>query len=141
MSIREFPTSIKSWQMVKAAPDGNNGSSARELACRDLPMPQLKAGEVLVAVAGCGVCGTDLGYLHQGIPTVTRPPLVLGHEISGTVVAGESWWLGKEVIVPTILPCRKCELCHNGRANRCPHQKMPGNSYGRYGGFASHIPG
>lgn len=113
---------------------------AWELSRRDAPVPELKDGEVLVAIAGCGVCGTDLGYFYQGIPTASRPPLILGHEISGTVVAGDPSWLGKEVIVPTIIPCRECELCRRGRANRCLRQKMPGNSYGVYGGFASHIP-
>jgi 6-hydroxycyclohex-1-ene-1-carbonyl-CoA dehydrogenase len=106
---------------------------AWDLARRDVPLPELREGEVLVAVAGCGVCGTDLGYLYQGIPTASKPPLILGHEISGTVVAGDPSWLGKEVIVPTIIPCRECELCRRGRSNRCLHQKMPGNSYGVYG--------
>jgi 6-hydroxycyclohex-1-ene-1-carbonyl-CoA dehydrogenase len=105
-----------------------------------LAPPALKAGEVLVEITGCGVCGTDIGYFYDGIPTAARPPLILGHEISGVAVAGEASWLGQEVIVPTIIPCGDCELCHQGRSNRCLRQKMPGNSYGVYGGFASHIP-
>ena len=140
MSFNRLPAAIQSWQMLKPARAEDNRSTAWELARRDVPTPELKDGEVLVAIAGCGVCGTDIGYLCDGIPTVSRPPLILGHEISGTVVAGDPEWLGKEVIVPTILPCRECELCRQGRANRCLHQKMPGNSYGVYGGFASHIP-
>ncbi len=126
--------------MSKRARAGENGSSCWELLKKDLPLPELNDGEVLVAIAGCGVCGTDLGYLYHGVPTVVRPPLILGHEISGTVVAGDPSWLGKEVIVPTILPCRECVLCRTGRANRRLRQKMPGNSCGVYGGFASHIP-
>jgi 6-hydroxycyclohex-1-ene-1-carbonyl-CoA dehydrogenase len=117
-----------------------SSSPVSRLSPRTLPMPELRPGEALVEIAGCGVCGTDLGYLYDNVPTVSRPPLTLGHEISGTVVAGEPSWVGKRVIVPTILPCRSCELCRSGRANRCLAQKMPGNSYGPYGGFASHIP-
>jgi 6-hydroxycyclohex-1-ene-1-carbonyl-CoA dehydrogenase len=91
-------------------------------------------------VAGCGVCHTDLGYFYDGVPTVSKPPLTLGHEISGTVVAGDESWIGKEVIIPAVMPCRKCYLCKTGRGNRCLNQLMPGNSLGLYGGFSSHIP-
>ena len=91
-------------------------------------------------IAGCGVCHTDLGYFYDGVPTVTKPPLTLGHEISGTVIAGDSRLLGREVIVPAVMPCNKCDICTSGRGNRCLAQKMPGNSLGMYGGFSSHIP-
>ncbi|RLB91023.1 MAG: 6-hydroxycyclohex-1-ene-1-carbonyl-CoA dehydrogenase [Deltaproteobacteria bacterium] len=106
----------------------------------EIPVPELKPGEVLVEIAGCGVCHTDLGYFYDGVPTVSKPPLTLGHEISGTVVAGDEAWIGKEVIVPAVMPCRQCLLCKTGRGNRCLNQKMPGNSLGIYGGFSSHIP-
>ena len=106
----------------------------------EIPVPELAPGEVLVEVAGCGVCHTDLGYFYDGVPTVSKPPLTLGHEISGTVVAGDDAWIGKEVIIPAVMPCRQCILCKTGRGNRCLNQKMPGNSLGLYGGFSSHIP-
>jgi len=86
------------------------------------------------------VCHTDLGYFYDGVPTVSKPPLALGHEISGIVVAGDEAWIGKEVIIPAVMPCRQCILCKTGRGNRCLFQKMPGNSIGLYGGFSSHIP-
>ena len=72
----------------------------------EIPVPELKAGEVLVKIAGCGICHTDLGYFYDGVPTVCKPPLTLGHEISGTVVAGDKRWMGKEVLVPAVMPCR-----------------------------------
>ncbi len=56
------------------------------------------------------------------------------------MVAGDEAWIGKEVIVPAVMPCRRCHLCKTGRGNRCLGQKMPGNSIGIYGGFSSHIP-
>ena len=123
------PNKIETWQMTVP------GTLARV----SLDVPALKPGEVLVEIAGCGICHTDLGYFYDGVPTVTKPPLTLGHEISGTVVAGESSWVGKEVIVPAVMPCNNCAICASGRGNRCLAQKMPGNSMGIYGGFSSHI--
>jgi 6-hydroxycyclohex-1-ene-1-carbonyl-CoA dehydrogenase len=123
------PSKIETWQMTVP------GTLARV----SLDVPALKPGEVLVEIAGCGICHTDLGYFYDGVPTVTKPPLTLGHEISGTVIAGEAAWAGKEVIVPAVMPCNNCPICASGRGNRCLAQKMPGNSMGIYGGFSSHI--
>ena len=98
------------------------------------------AGEVLVAIAGCGVCHTDLGYFYDGVRTNHALPLALGHEVSGRVVAagaGAEAWLNRAVIVPAVLPCGECDLCRRGLATICRAQKMPGNDI--QGGFASHI--
>jgi 6-hydroxycyclohex-1-ene-1-carbonyl-CoA dehydrogenase len=99
-----------------------------------------QAGEVVVQVAGCGVCHTDLGYFYDGVRTNHPLPLALGHEISGTVVAagdGASALTGKTVIVPAVIPCGECGPCKRGRPAICRSQKMPGNDI--QGGFASHI--
>jgi 6-hydroxycyclohex-1-ene-1-carbonyl-CoA dehydrogenase len=98
------------------------------------------AGEVAVAVAGCGVCHTDLGYYYDGVRTNAPLPLALGHEISGRVVAagvGAEAWLGKAVIIPAVLPCGECDLCRRGLAPICRRLKMPGNDV--QGGFATHV--
>jgi 6-hydroxycyclohex-1-ene-1-carbonyl-CoA dehydrogenase len=136
------PEKIQTWQMVQPTRrDKETGEvTPGRLEKTEIPVPDLAPDEVLVAVAGCGVCHTDLGYFFDGVPTVSKPPLTLGHEISGTVVAGDAAWVGKEVLVPAVMPCRKCHLCKTGRGNRCLGQKMPGNSIGLYGGFSSHIP-
>lgn len=136
------PDKIQTWQMVQpTSRDRESGEvTLGKLQKTEIPVPELQPGEVLVEVAGCGVCHTDLGYFYDGVPTVSKPPLTLGHEISGTVVAGEEGWIGKEVIIPAVMPCRKCILCKTGRGNRCLAQKMPGNSLGLYGGFSSYIP-
>ncbi len=97
-------------------------------------------GEVVVAVAGCGVCHTDLGYFYDGVRTNHPLALTLGHEMSGRVVAagaGAQSWLGRAVIIPAVLPCGECDACKRGRPNICRKQKMPGNDI--QGGFASHI--
>lgn len=124
------PKTIRTWQMTEPG----------KLARTDIPTPELEPGEALVEIRGCGVCHTDLAYFYMGVPTVQKPPLTLGHEIAGIVVAGDPQLRGREVIVPAVLPCNNCEICRSGRGNRCLNQKMPGNSMGIYGGFASHIP-
>jgi 6-hydroxycyclohex-1-ene-1-carbonyl-CoA dehydrogenase len=139
--MNPIPEKIKTWRMVSPFSRNEAGEIiAGRLEMTETAVPELKPDEVLVEVAGCGVCHTDLGYFFDGVPTVERPPLTLGHEISGRVVAGDPAWIGKEVLVPTVMPCRRCFLCKTGRGNRCLNQKMPGNSLGKYGGFASHIP-
>jgi 6-hydroxycyclohex-1-ene-1-carbonyl-CoA dehydrogenase len=103
------------------------------------PFPP-ESGEVVVEVAGCGVCHTDLGFFYDNVPTRHDLPLTLGHEISGRVVAtaaDTSGWLDKAVIVPAVIPCGDCDLCNRGRYAICTRQKMPGNDI--QGGFASHI--
>jgi 6-hydroxycyclohex-1-ene-1-carbonyl-CoA dehydrogenase len=137
-----IPDKIETWQMVQPTSKDKDTGEVKpgKLAKASIPVPPLSPEEVLVKVAGCGVCHTDLGYFYDGVPTVQKPPLTLGHEISGTVVAGDEKWMGKEVIIPAVMPCRKCLLCKTGRGNRCLAQKMPGNSLGVYGGFSSYIP-
>lgn len=137
-----MPDAIQTWQMVKPwTRDKETGEKTPgKLEQTSIPMPELGAGEVLVEIAGCGVCHTDLSYFYYGVPTVSDPPLTLGHEISGRVIAGEENWIGKEVIIPAVMPCNNCPICAAGRGNRCLAQKMPGNSLGMFGGFSSHIP-
>lgn len=99
-----------------------------------------RADDVVVQVAGCGICHTDIGFAFQGVPTRHPLPLILGHEIAGRVVgAGESAqaWLGRTVIIPAVIPCRKCVACLQGRPTICRAQFMPGNDAD--GGFATHV--
>ncbi len=119
---------IFSWQMM--VPDG-------DMQLYESEMPEPEAHEALVKIAGCGVCHTDLSFWHYGVKTKKELPLTLGHEISGTVIAGPAEWVGRNVIIPAVLPCGECELCKKGRSNMCQKQLMPGNDF--HGGFASHI--
>src|SRR4030042_523183 len=98
--MAEIPKVIKQWQMVQPTVFNRETKEKTpgKLAVAEIPVPELKEGEVLVKVAGCGVCHTDLGYFFDGVPTVSKPPLALGHEISGTVVAGGEKGIGKGVI-------------------------------------------
>ncbi|MHC4606325.1 MAG: alcohol dehydrogenase catalytic domain-containing protein [Planctomycetota bacterium] len=120
-----------SWQMVEPK---------KPLQKVEAPLPEPGEGEVRVKVAGCGVCHTDLGFFYDGVPTRSKPPLTLGHEISGIVEAagaGADSWNGKAVIIPAVMPCGGCDVCKRGKGNICSAQKMPGNDI--QGGFASHI--
>lgn len=112
-------------------------SPKEEFKLSEKPVRDLKEGEALVKVAGCGVCHTDLSFWYFGVKTKQELPLTLGHEISGTVIKGPGEWINKNVIIPAVLPCGECELCKKGRSNICQNQKMPGNNFD--GGFASHI--
>jgi 6-hydroxycyclohex-1-ene-1-carbonyl-CoA dehydrogenase len=99
-----------------------------------------EVGEVVVKVAGCGVCHTDLGFFYDNVQTRHPLPLALGHEISGRVVAtadDTAEWMDKAVIVPSVIPCGHCDSCKRGRFAICPNQKMPGNDI--QGGFATHV--
>jgi 6-hydroxycyclohex-1-ene-1-carbonyl-CoA dehydrogenase len=116
------------WQMI-------NPKEPFQLIEKSFPI--LEKGEVLVEAAGCGVCHTDLSFWYYGIKTRHELPLALGHEISGTVIEGEKDWIGKNVIIPAVLPCGECAFCKKGRSNICRNQLMPGNDFD--GGFASHI--
>jgi 6-hydroxycyclohex-1-ene-1-carbonyl-CoA dehydrogenase len=117
--------------------------SAFQMTAKDKPFEkteytvEMGPGDALVEIAGCGVCHTDLSFWHYGVPTRHELPLVLGHEISGTVIDGPAEIKGKPVIIPAVIPCGECDLCKNGRGNICQKQKMPGNDF--HGGFASHI--
>jgi len=104
-----------------------------------MPTPPANS-EVTVAVDGCGVCHTDLGFLYDGVRTNHELPLCLGHEIAGRVVdtgPGAEDWYDKPVIISAVIPCGECDVCKRGRGTICRNQKMPGNDI--HGGFASHI--
>ena len=101
------------------------------LKIEDIPRPQIGDGEILVKVAACGVCHTDLHYIEHGVPTFKKPPVVLGHEASGTVEevgAGvTNVTKGQRVLIPAVLTCGKCTCCRLGRENICTDMTMLGN--------------
>ena len=115
-------------------------SAPRELSLRPLTPTALGPDEARVRVAGCGVCHTDISFYTGQVRTRHPLPLVLGHEIAGTVVdAAEpyAFLIGRDVIVPAVIPCDCCELCRTGHDNACLNQVMPGNHSD--GGFATEV--
>lgn len=103
----------------------------RPLEIEDVPVPEPQPGEMLVKVAACGLCHTDLHYIDHDVPTFHKPPLVLGHEASGWVEAVgtgvERWKKGDRVLIPALLTCGACDACRRGRENICERGVMPGN--------------
>lgn len=100
--------------------------------------------EAVVEVTACGLCHTDLGFADGSVAPRHPLPLVLGHEVTGKVVAAGARYqklVGQAVMVPAVLPCGDCPMCRAGRGNACQRQKMPGNDIN--GGFATHmlVPG
>jgi 6-hydroxycyclohex-1-ene-1-carbonyl-CoA dehydrogenase len=95
----------------------------------------------LVRVAGCGVCHTDLHYIDHGVPTFKKPPLILGHEVSGTLAQlgpdVEGWAEGDRVLLPAVYGCGQCAMCRSGRENICRRMVMFGNNVD--GGYAEFI--
>ena len=111
------------------------------LRLEEVPTPQPTSGEVLIKVAACGVCHTDLHYLDHGTPTFVEPPFILGHEISGTVVGlgdgAQGFREGDHVIIPAVLTCGTCRACRLGRENICQSMRMLGNHMN--GGYAEYV--
>ncbi len=106
-----------------------------------VPRPEPGPGEILVKVRACGLCHSDLHYMDHGVPTFKTPPLILGHEISGTVVrvgAGvDPARAGTSVLLAPVTSCGECAMCRTGRENVCTKQRMLGNTID--GGFAEFI--
>lgn len=115
--------------------------SEQPLQIDDIPTPEPGPGEILVKVAACGVCHTDLHYLDHGVPTFKKPPLILGHEISGTIaVLGpqvSGWRDGDPVLLPAVYGCGQCRMCREGRENICESMVMFGNNVD--GGYAEYV--
>jgi len=112
----------------------------RLLRAASLPMPQAQGHDVLIAVAACGVCRTDLHVIDGELPAHLAP-LVPGHEIVGTVVAmgaaAHRFRLGQRVGVPWLGgACGSCTYCASARENLCDHPVFTG--YDRHGGFADY---
>nr|WP_240732199.1 alcohol dehydrogenase catalytic domain-containing protein [Geobacter sp. FeAm09] len=115
-----------------------HGGSALEL--REIPIPQPSAGELLLKVAACGICRTDL-HVVDGELTEPRLPLIPGHQIVGVVAAlGEGvtgFRPGDRVGVPWLGgTCGECDFCRSGRENLCDRALFTG--YQKNGGFADY---
>jgi propanol-preferring alcohol dehydrogenase len=110
------------------------------LALRTLPLPRPEADQVLIRIAACGVCRTDLHLVDGELPEVPLP-VIPGHEIVGRVVAlgerVEGLSLGDRVGVPWLgWTCGECRFCTMGRENLCDQARFTG--YTLAGGYAQY---
>ena len=97
--------------------------------------PITKPGETLVKVKASGICGSDMHAFH-GNDERRIPPLILGHEVSGTSLDGK--FKNKDVVINPLISCEKCDYCKNEREHLCPQRTMIGMStpVKREGGLA-----
>jgi L-iditol 2-dehydrogenase len=114
-----------------------------DVRMEEVPVPSIGAGELLIRVHTCGICGTDLKKIATGSHSAPR---IFGHETSGTVVAvGEGvtkYALGDRVMVFHHIPCRKCYYCRKKTFAQCPVYKKVGVTAGYEpsgGGFAEYV--
>jgi L-iditol 2-dehydrogenase len=108
-----------------------------------VPVPEIGRGELLVKIATCGVCGTDLKKIHTGSHSAPR---IFGHEMAGTIVAlGQgvtNFEIGERVVVHHHVPCGNCYYCRKNTPAQCPLYKTTGATAGfspSGGGFAEYI--
>ncbi len=100
--------------------------SVKHVAVQRLPLPVPEKHEVLIQVAYSGICGTDLN-IFQGMHPRARAPLVMGHELSGTVVQGNGHVAeGSKVTVRPLISCGECEPCKSGYPYVCSALKLYG---------------
>jgi L-iditol 2-dehydrogenase len=120
-------------------------SAPGQLAIADVDAPTPAAGEVLVRVAACGICGSDV-HGFTGSSGRRIPPLVMGHEAAGTVEAVgpgvDDLPIGSRVALDSTVFCGGCEYCASDQENLCTHRQVLGVScglYRRHGCFAEYV--
>lgn len=114
-----------------------------DLRVEVLPVPEIGPGEILVRVAACGVCGTDLKKIHYGLQS---PPRVYGHETVGRIAAVGSevdgWRVGDRVALYHHVPCGECHYCRRGVPAQCDLYRRTGVTAGftpAGGGYAEYV--
>ncbi len=109
--------------LVYTAPD--------EVIYRDEPAPALADGEVVLQIEAVGICGSDMHAYHGHDPRRV-PPMILGHEFCGMIVAGPG--RGRRTTGNPLIACGVCEFCAQGRNNLCANRSMVGMT--RAGAYA-----
>jgi len=109
----------------------------------EVPVPEVAGGEVLIKVAACGICGTDIKKIFHAF---VEPPQILGHELAGTVVAVgrgvTKWKPGDRVMSFHHIPCGKCFYCEKRLFSQCKQYKTTGLTGGftpNGGGFGEYV--
>jgi L-iditol 2-dehydrogenase len=139
-------TIVEGARMLGAIPTRMRAGVYREkglVRVEEVLVPEVGDGEVLIKVAACGICGTDIKKIFQ---RYVEPPQILGHELAGTVVAigrGVSKWkLGDRVMSFHHVPCGECFYCKNRLFSQCKQYKNTGLTGGftpNGGGFGEYV--
>jgi L-iditol 2-dehydrogenase len=114
-----------------------------QIRVETVPVPEIGPGELLVKIATCGICGTDLKKIHTGSHSAPR---IFGHEMAGTIVKVgprvTQFALGERVMIHHHVPCGECYYCRKQTFAQCPVYKKVGATAGfepSGGGFAEYI--
>ena len=117
----------------------------KHLEIADLPKPEPGPAEVLIRVAACGICGSDV-HGYDGSSGRRIPPIVMGHEAAGVIAAVGSgvgaFKLGDRVTFDSTVYCGCCDFCQRGEVNLCDQRQVVGVACGEYrraGAFAEYI--
>jgi L-iditol 2-dehydrogenase len=116
---------------------------ANDLRVETVPVPRIGPGELLVRVAACGVCPTDIKKLHYG---TVPPPRIFGHETAGTIVRVgvrvRQFKVGERVALHHHVPCLECHACRHHAFAQCAQYKRTGITAGfepAGGGYAEYV--
>jgi L-iditol 2-dehydrogenase len=120
-------------------------SEYKNLTLQDLPQPIPGPEDVLVQVAACGICGSDV-HGYDGSTGRRIPPIVMGHEAAGIVAAVGSavrkFAKGDRVTFDSTVYCGACDFCRKGDVNLCDNRQVVGVSCGEFrraGAFAEYV--
>ena len=120
-------------------------SKYRQLEIAEVPTPSAGAGEVLIRVGACGICGSDV-HGYDGSSGRRIPPIVMGHEAAGRIAAVGAGVTGlaegDRVTFDSTIYCGACGFCKRGEVNLCDHRQVMGVScgdYSRAGAFAEFV--
>jgi len=108
-----------------------------DVRLEELPLPELRAGEVLLKVQAALTCGTDLKVFRNGTHAkMIRPPSLFGHEFSGIIEAVgpevAHWKPGQRVVAANSAPCRDCFFCRKNQPNLCSDLLFVNGAYAEY---------
>src|ERR1700752_3722966 len=141
-----IPSLTESLRSLRPVPKTMRAGVYRDQAVvrvEEVPVPEVGDNEVLIKVAACGICGTDIKKIFQ---RYVEPPQILGHELAGTVVAVgrgvNKWTPGDRVMSFHHTPCGKCFYCEKRLFSQCKQYKTTGLTGGftpNGGGFAQYV--
>jgi L-iditol 2-dehydrogenase len=104
-------------------------TAPKNIVFREVPVPEAKAGQVLIKIKKIGVCGSDIHVFHGKHP-FTKYPITQGHEVSGQIIAlGEGvkgFQAGQKVTIEPQVYCGTCYPCTHGKYNLCEELKVMG---------------
>jgi L-iditol 2-dehydrogenase len=117
----------------------------RSLSLEEMPEPEVGSRDLLIEVKACGICGSDV-HGYDGSSGRRIPPLIMGHEASGTVYRAGSqvqhFQVGDRVTFDSTIFCGQCRFCYAGAVNLCDNRQVLGVScqeYRRHGAFAQFV--